>query len=159
MSSPVPPFGTADVNDDDGQVIDSFFVETDTPPPLAEAMEPIVVKGPPEEPKYTRLLGGTETIPAGGQPFRLLTADANRRELQLFAATPTADATATDYVNVADNVGSVSSALATGSGMGCQRIRPWTVAWDYDAHTGEVWVAGSNGQTASIELSWRAVTQ
>src|SRR4051812_47902597 len=43
MSHPTEPFETQDKHDDDGAVIDSFFIEVDNAPDLKAAEEPIPV--------------------------------------------------------------------------------------------------------------------
>lgn len=157
-SDPDTPDGlyVGDFKDDDAQVIDSFFIETDRP--AEPQVEAIKQRPLADSIKPTRLLADTIVLKVGDVPQMLLPADANRKSLKLVMTTPSGSATATDYVNVADNNGSVSQAQATGAGSGCSRIRAWAVDWVYDGHTGAVWVSGGNGQTLPLELSYVAVT-
>jgi hypothetical protein len=145
-----------DVRDDDAQVLDSFFIETDAP--ATPILEPIKSTPLRETPPETRILADTRVINVGDQPFRLLPADPNRKSFKIVMVTPTGSATQFDYINLSDNVGNVSQALNTGSGSGCTRVRAWAADWTLDGHTGPVWVSGSNGQTLPLEISWMAVT-
>ena len=157
MSSPVPIFGTQDLKDDDGPVIDTLFLETDAPPPIEEAMEPIRIPAPIELPRPTRLFTGTETLNTDSQPIQLVVADADRREFEIVVSTPAGAATAADYLNVASELGPVTNAQQTGSGMGVARIRPG-VPWDFDAHTGPIYISRSTALSQQLEVSWRAVS-
>jgi hypothetical protein len=145
-----------DYKDDDANVIDSFFIETDTPAtPQLEAIDQTPLKAAV---KPTRLLGDTRIINVGDQPFMLIPPDTNRKSLKMLMTTPSGSATATDYVNFADNVGNVSLALQNGTPSGVTRMRAWAVDHTLDGHTGAVWVSGSLNQTLPLEITWTAVT-
>jgi len=145
-----------DTKDDDGQVLDSQVMSVDRPAePVVEAIRQVPLEQPK---KITRLITGTRVISPGDSPMPILTPDAKRLSLKMLMTTPTGSATATDYVNFADNSGNVSQALATGAESGCTRIRAWAVDHTLDGHTGAVWIAGSLGQTLPLELTWVAVT-
>lgn len=157
-SDPDTPDGlyVGDTKDDDGPVIDSLFVETDAPAtPVVEAVKAVPLIEPTP---ITRLLTGTEIIATGGGPYMLLPPDRNRKSLKIALAVPSGTATATDYLNVADNQGAVSYAQQTGAGTGVTRIRPFAFDWVFDGHTGAVWIASGLNQTLPLELSWAAVT-
>ncbi len=157
-NDPETPDGlyVGDYKDDDPQVIDSFFIETDAPAtPQTEALK----QRPLEQPaKTTRLITGTRVVQIGDSPMQILPADVNRKSLKLLMTTPDGNATATDYINIADNNGNVSQALATGAESGCLRMRAWAVDHTMDGHTGAVYIAGSLGQTLALEVTWVAVT-
>lgn len=157
MSNPVPMFGTQNVNDDDGQVIDSFFIETDTPPPLKDAQEPIVLPEPPEIVLPTRMFAGTDVLTAASTPYMLMPADTNRVNLHLdiysFATTPSAK----DYVFIADENGKISSVMS-GASSGAFKGRH-NKGIDLDNHTGAVWIGPGPILGDNIEISWRTVTK
>jgi len=145
-----------DFKDDDGKVIDSFFIETDAPAePQIEAIKqrPLAASIKP-----TRLLNDTVTLKVGDAPVMLLPADANRKSLTMLMTTPTGSATATDYVNIADNVGNVSLAQQSGVSSGVTRMRAWATDHTLVGHTGPVWVSGSFGQTLPLEVTLAVVT-
>lgn len=159
MSNPYPIFGTQDVHDDDGQVIDSLFIETDAPPNIKDAVEPILIPVPVEPARPTRLLGGTEILDPGKSPYRLLPADADRLQLHLeVTLTSFGTATFNDYAVLGDDVGPVASAQ---SGLlttqGCIRLRPGK-SYEMDQLTGPVYIAPGNA-TSQLEVVWRAVTK
>lgn len=155
MSSPVPMFGTQDLSDDDGPVIDSLIKEVDAPPTIP--LEPIIRPTAPPIPVITRVIADTLYIQTDTTPIMILPPDPNRREFQITARTPDGAATATDYVNVADESSKVSSAKQHFNGTGCYRIWPNTDL-DLDAHTGAIYIGGSQNQTQRLEVTWRAVT-
>lgn len=105
----IPPvFGTEDLKDDDGQVIDSFFIETDTPPPLKDATEPIDKTAAIEIPRLTRIITKHQSIdPAWGTPVQLLPADFNRIGVGIRVWSPTS--VATDGIRLAADSGEVYS--------------------------------------------------
>lgn len=157
MSHPYPIFGMADNTDDDGQVIDSLLIESNSPPPIEQAIEPIPILGEVEIPKVSRILSGVEIIKTTTDPMMLLPADFQRREFQIFVSAPTGSATATDFINVSDDLGAVSNARMNNTFRNVFRIRAW-YSWDLDAHNGPIYISGSFGQTLDLEVSWRAVT-
>ncbi len=151
MSQPMP-FETADKNDDDGQVIDSFFIETDNPPPIKDAIEPIVVRALPDTAPITRMISKDQNLdPTWQGPTQLLPADAKRKSLSLYVYSPTA--VATDGVRFSDDNGA--------SWFGGKVLHNGNITLDH--HTGPLWVmdagavAGRASATVSVQM-W-AVTQ
>lgn len=157
-TNPDTPDGlyVGNTKDDDGPVIDSFFIETDAP--ATPVVEPVKAEPLVEPTPITRLFTGTEILAVGGGPYMLLPPDKNRKSLKLALAVPSGTATATDYLNIADNQGAVSYAQNTGGGAGVTRIRPYAFDWAFDGHTGAVWISSGLNQTLPLELSWAVVT-
>jgi hypothetical protein len=89
MSQPYDIFGSQKSNDDDGQVIDSFFIETDAPPDLTFATEPIPPTSKIEPVKCGRLLTGSLSMTTAvfTSPTLILPADANRKQVSLSVST------------------------------------------------------------------------
>jgi hypothetical protein len=103
------PFESQNLNDDDGAVIDSFFLETDSPPSLKELNEPIIVKTLREPAPITRLLTMSQSFdPSWPTPVQLLPADACRKSLQVSVYSPTA--ILTDGIRLSDDIGTVAKA-------------------------------------------------
>ncbi len=100
MSAPMEPFESQNVTDDDGQVLDSLFIETDAPPPLVDAQEPIVVKGIQDAPKITRLFSIEQVLQPDWDVYQILPSDANRKNLTIYVYSPTD--VANDGVRFAD---------------------------------------------------------
>lgn len=157
MSNPVPMFGTQNLSDDDGPVIDSFFVETDAPPDLKDAQEPIVIPARPEVAVPTRLMAGADVLTQTTSAYQLLPADTNRVKLHIdiysYATTPGQK----DFVYVADENGKISS-MVNGASSGGFKAR-FGKGVDLDDHTGAVWIAPGPIVADNIEVSWRAVTR
>jgi hypothetical protein len=108
MSSPVEMFGTQNLKDDDGQVIDTFLIETDAPPKLADATESITVKELDVPRKITRIISRDQVLdPAWVSATLLLPADANRKSLTVAVFSPTA--VATDGIRFSDDIGNLPS--------------------------------------------------
>lgn len=105
MSSPFEPFGSQDLKDDDGPVIDSLFKETDAPPNLKDATEPIVVRALKEPAKITRLISREFVAAIDWTVFQILPADANRESLVIRVYSPTQ--VATDGFRFSDDSGNV----------------------------------------------------
>lgn len=153
MSSPVPIFGTQNLHDDDGPVIDSLLIETDNPPDIKEATEPIEKSPDKNPPRPDRLLTGTFNVSQGGfiSPVMVLPADANRKSIILSVYSTAATPTATDFVLVASENG-----LASGNNaFNIHHGKDYTL-YDY---TGAVWAIPGPAITATIELTWVAVTR
>ena len=155
MSSPFEPFGSQDLHDDDGPVIDSFLIETDAPPNPADAPEPITVVSLPAPPKPGRLLTGSYPFTtATTSPVQILPADAKRRSLILrafsSAASPSAEV---EKLFMADENGKCAS--SSGSFV----LRHNAVPMVLTDYTGAVWVLPGSGLTAAMELTWVAVTE
>ena len=105
MSSPMLPFESQDKNDDDGQVIDSFLIETSAPPNLADALEPIVIPTPVEVPRTTRLFSKDILFDPSWNATLILPADHTRKSLNVYVYSP--DAVVTDGVRLCDEKGSM----------------------------------------------------
>lgn len=157
-SDPDTPDGlyVGDYKDDDGQVIDSFFIETDAP--AEPQVEAIRQRPLADSIKPTRMLNDTVVLKVGDAPYMLLPADANRKSLTMLMTTPSGSATASDYVNIADNVGNVSLAQQAGTTSGVTRMRAWATDHTLVGHTGPVWISGGNGQTLPLEVTVAVVT-
>lgn len=153
MSAPMEPFESQNKTDDDGAVIDSFFIETDAPPKLSDATEPILVKALQEPRKITRLISKDETIsPSWLEPYLVLPADANRKSLNILVYSPTA--VATDGVRFSDEPGNIRT--------GGKILHGDTVP--FTDHTGPVYAiacgAGANGvASAPVSLEIWSVTE
>jgi hypothetical protein len=158
MSSPVPMFGTQNLHDDDGQVIDSFLIETDSPPDIKQAIEPI--EQLPEKinvPRYTRVMSGIVLFYGGEtNPVSLVPFDDNRIKFHLDVTSAAPAPAFSDFILVADEPGKLSNPAAT-STLVAFRVHNGKGV-DLDDHTGPVWVLPGAGITGAIEVSWRAVT-
>lgn len=155
MSQP-EPFETQNKSDDDGQVIDSFFIETDSPPDLAQLNNPILVKALVDPPAITRIFSGERTIdpldPNGVNPIIILNSDARRK--YLFIRVESLSAVATDGIRISDDLGLVKSAGLVLHGKTCQM----------DPHTGQLIVypgtiTGTGLASAKVSVSWFAVSE
>lgn len=158
MSSPLPIFGSQNLTDDDAQVIDSFFIETDTPPPLKDAIETIPTPALFVPPVPTRLLTGYQVLTtAFTDPFMLLATDLNRQQFKLIVTSLAAVPTLEDYVLVADekskcNTGTTSSGTS-------QRVRTGREL-TLDVHTGAIWIMPNPAiNSPGIEVSWTSTTK
>jgi hypothetical protein len=154
MSAPMEIFESQNKKDDDGPVIDSFFIETDAPPDLKQA--PISAEQPKlDVPKpITRLLTGNTLLDNTFTVQQILPADANRKSVTLSIFSNAANPViASEYVSVADENGKVltSSAYILRHGKD-----PLTL----DGHTGPIYAVSGPGvlPAARIELSWIAIT-
>lgn len=132
MSHPVEMFGTQNLKDDDGAVIDSFFVETDAPPDMTAATEPI------EATPYTPIVVTTKILsqnflwyPGFSAPYMLLPSDENRRQFHMRVTSPTA--VATDGIRWGSDISTVKSAGILFHGQTSGAV---------DNHTGAIWVWG-----------------
>lgn len=155
MSSPFPMFGSQDLKDDDGQVIDSFLKETDAPPDLTLATEPIPKPALKQPVPKDRLLSGTLTLQSGANaypsPIMLFPADEYRESVivSVFSTAALPNAT-TEGVTVADELGKCNSALAF-------TIRPGKDPYTLINYNGALFVQALSGITASIEVTWCAI--
>ena len=159
MSDPYPVFGSQNLKDDDGAVIDSFFTETDTPPDIRAAIDPTPTPSLPELPKITRLLTGHEILFQAGvrtSPYMLLPADKNRVQLTLdlrsYAATPTVE----DFVFFADEVSKMN--IGTGTSGTAARLYPSDTPNNLDHHTGAIWILPSPTITGNILITYWSTT-
>lgn len=158
MSSPLesPDFKNlylGDTRDDDGTVIDSFLIETDTPAtPVTEPISPAPLITPPS---WGRLLTGSFVVTTALlAPWMVLPADTRRKSVTLsalsLAASPTAYA---EYVQLSDENGKV---LGMSGGYNLRHGKDPLVLMGY---TGPLYVFPAATITAGIEISWIAVTE
>ena len=152
MSSPMTPFESQNVKDDDGSVIDSFFIESDTPPDLKFATQPIPVDVLEDPVKNTRIISKDELIDyTWTTPYAVLPADANRKSLNVYVYSPTA--VATDGVRLSDENGTIYTAG--------KLLHNGTIELTH--HTGALWVlpcgaAAGNTASAPVRLQVWSVT-
>lgn len=156
MSDPYPIFGSQNLHDDDGAVIDSFFVAVDNPPDLRLGEQPITVPEVVEPVEPTRLITGYRLMTAGDRPLMVLPADARRVGLNLRAISTFATPTYNDSVFVADD----QSKLGYIAGDASQ-ARPLinTHSLDLDNHTGAVFATPGPNVQGPILLMWTATTK
>lgn len=162
MSEPTfVPLNTGDKNDDDGQVIDSLLIETNTPPePLPDAsVDPQRAKVRPR--KTGRLLTGTWFVPpgwhvnnGGSGPTLVLPADPDRKTFRIQVVSPTAG----DYIVIADDAGKLQGVDMFGGA----RIYATTTGnqRDIDNHTGPLYIVPAAANNAlGCYVSYWAVTE
>jgi hypothetical protein len=153
VSNPYPIFGSQDLKDDDGQVIDSFLIETDAPPDLKDAIEPVSQPTLPTPKKSTRLITSDTTIDPTWDGYQALPADPNRQSITIRVYSPTA--VATDGVRIASEK---SELLTAGKILHGQDTSVFA------NHTGAIWIitcgGGTNGRaSAPVSLQTWAVTE
>jgi hypothetical protein len=150
MSYPGPiipeVFGTQDKHDDDAQVIDSFFIETDVPPDLKPAAQTIDAPDVEVIKPCTRFLTGELNVDPTWGPTMVLPADAKRKGMEIKVFSP--NATLTDGVRVASEIG--------GLGMAGKVFHGQSMSNALDNHTGAVWIqgfgaSGSNAFVVTVE--------
>ncbi len=148
MSEPTfRPLNTGDTSDDDGAVIDSFFVETNNAPERVAdvAVVPTVARPVPTN----RLMTGSLTVSnTWTDATMLLPADQNRKHLEI-RVNGTVDV---DFIRVSDESGKLNS--DTGAGRVYANQAPFIL----DDYTGAVWVSAV-GSTGSPVVSWWGVTR
>jgi len=140
----IPPvFGTENLKDDDGAVIDSFFIETDAPPPLKDAVEPIDNPALPKLKPLTKILTKHQLVdPQWGQsPIQLLPGDVRRKGVGVRVFSPTA--VATDGIRLASDIGEVNSAGVIFHGQ----VDPSNSLND---HNGPIYVMGYSSVTGGV---------
>lgn len=156
MSQPLDFFSTANLEDDDGQVIDSLLVEVDNPPDLREAVEPITIPETVVPTPVTRLIGGYIQFPqTTGAPTMLLQADKNRKSLHLRCLSSSATPSVADSVFISDELSKIQ--YVSGPGTSATPIYNG-VSVSLDEHTGALWAAPAPTLSGSITLTWVAVT-
>lgn len=162
MSSPLPIFGSQDLKDDDGQVVDSFLIETDAPPDLKQVVEPIPVLTPVAQKFPTTLVTGFQIVTAGmTDPFPLFPPDLNRVFGKVRITSLNATPDLNQWVLVATDKSLLTNDAATGinarSGVSYRARQGQAI--DIDSHTGGLWVVGNASiATEGIEVSWILVT-
>lgn len=151
MSQPYEIFGSENLKDDDAAVIDSFFIETDSPPNLKDVHSPIIVKVL-EDPKVTtRLFSREINFDPTWSTTLVLPADNNRKSLYLRVQSPTA--VATDGIRFSDENGNILTGGKVLHGFDAPFV----------SHTGAIYgIACGNGTngaaSATVSLSIWAVT-
>lgn len=142
------------VDDDDGRVIDSFFVERDNPPPTEPSTPAVLVTDPPRHrPDATRTMTGNQTMVNTFAPFQLLPRDERRKSVTLLVTGATTDVLiwADDVTKLMSPDGSITppqaAIIPAGSG-------PYVI----DGHNGPVCVGVLPGNAGAIRLSWHTVT-
>lgn len=154
MSAPVPgadtrPLFTGDNNDDDGQVIDNFLIETDTPPtPVIEHISPAPLIAPKAA---TILRTGSYLLNLSYSAIKMISADVNRKELRLEGYSTVAAPTFVEYALVAFDAGLLTDSSAYHLRHG-EKL-------NLDEHTGDVYILPVSTITAAFEVSYIAVTQ
>lgn len=163
MSSPFPSehatFGNlhvGDTSDDDPQVIESLFIETDTPPAVDQVTEqygePLTKPVP-----VTRLITGRQTFNVGDLPVQIVPADSERQQLTIRGqswVTPTSNVDPTkDFVLMAYDKGIIS----LGVNSSAKTFRSGENI-SLDEHTGEVWFGPQSALQGAFEITWIAVT-
>jgi hypothetical protein len=156
MSAPIADetFGllhVGDTKDDDAQVVDSFLIETDAPPPLViEAID----TAPLVKPKPATVLRTGSVLlalpAAAWAPYKVMVADINRQELRLEGFSSLAAPTFEDYALVAYDPG----LLTAQSGYRLRHGEKLTL----DSHTGDLYVLINPLATGTFEVSWVGVT-
>jgi hypothetical protein len=160
VSNPMMPFESANKTDDDGQVIDSFFIETDTPPNILNALKELNsgLREALKAPRITsRMLAGNMSFGIGlnyfAAPTMILPSDANRTSITLSvfsnAGTPGA---LVEYLSLADDGGKCLTSAAMNLRHG--RNDPVSLS----GYTGPIFVQLSPAATAAMEITWLAVT-
>lgn len=151
LSHPMEPFESQNVHDDDGTVLDSLFVETDNPPPIKDAQQPIIVRVLPDTAPTTRMISGDQTLdPTWNEPTFILAADAHRKSLNVYVYSPSG--VSTDGVRIVDERGSVLSKAG-------KLLHNCNI--NLDGHTGAVWAidTGTSGRaSAVVSLQYWSVT-
>lgn len=154
MSSPVPIFGTQDLHDDDGQVIDSFAIEVDNAPDLKPAVTPVPAPEVENPAPATKLLTTSYTLDSTAAPIRVFPDDPNRKGLTIKVVSPTG--VATDGIRVASDIGLLSTAGRVFSGQQLSDALMNHTGCIYIVPTGN---GGSgNGVSAPIVVEAWAVT-
>lgn len=139
------PLHTGRTDDDDAQVIDDFFIETDAP------AEPIVEPLPPSEPVPTkvpnRLITGAQSVlTTWNDPWLALPADINRESLTLLNHTAGATPDATFYIQYASDPGLVATGARLYTGDSVTLV----------GYTGPIYVRAVVG---TCVFSWTAATK
>jgi hypothetical protein len=156
MSSPVEIFGTQNLHDDDGAVIDSMFVETSNPPDIRAAEEPLNLPAEVEPTKYTRMIDGFIVFTStSNQPIQALPADKNRKNLTIRVYSQFATPNFNDCVFVADDLGKMSYLSGTSTNASPMMHGHFITI---DDHTGPLFFAPGPNIQGPIMAMWTAVT-
>lgn len=150
MSAPLPIFGSQNLNDDDGAVIDSFLIETDVPPtPVGEPIPPTAAI---EIPTFTRTLTGTDVVTTATTTYQLLPADNSRLFIALDVYSQAAAPTIEDYIIWADENNKVNFRMTQGRIRHNKRL-------ELTGHTGAIWIAPGAAITGPIEVTYWSITK
>ena len=161
MSHPYEIFGSQNVHDDDGPVIDSFLIETDAPP--KPEPEPIPATPDDKPIRTTRILSGFALYDITQvEPFQLLPPDANRQQFEMRVTSQAGTPTLADYILWSDEKGKLQlpadGSLPNTGQYGRVHTTP-APPLTLDVHTGAIWVRINPLQTAIMEISWWATTK
>jgi hypothetical protein len=142
----IPPvFGTENLKDDDGQIIDEFFIETDTPPPLKDATEPIDKTAAIDIPRITRIITKTQLVdPTWSTPIQLLPSDSKRHGVGIRVWSP--GLVATDGIRLSSDLGEVYSAGVILHGQ----VPPGDALSE---HTGPLYATAANLTTTGVGIA------
>lgn len=156
MSDLTAMFETQNVKDDDGQVIDSFLIETDSPPPLKDATQPIDSIKTETIPDVGRLFTVTQLVMPGWAPWSALVEDFNRKHLYI-SCFPTALTPALlDQILYADEAGKLSNTSAMGAGI---IFTSQVIERTIDDYTGPLYISPGPNLVSPIWVSVTAVTK
>lgn len=161
MSHPFEVFGSQNLKDDDGQVIDSLLIETDAPP--TPVLEPIPPTPELKPIPCTRILTGTMTMDASMvEPILLFAADTNRQQFRLDVLSNFATPVNADYVLVADEKSKLQLPVDGSVMPGGLMFRVHhNHSLILDVHTGAIWIRPnpliSGGST--IEATYVSTTK
>jgi len=158
MSDLAAIFSTQKYPNDDGtydsDIIESYDKETDAPPNLSDAIEPIPIPVLPPLPEPTRMIAREQIVDPLVilSPVMILPADANRVSIYLRVYSPTA--VATDGVRIAGTNGETPSGPKVLAGND----------WPVNDHTGAIWVYpcvanGTGVASAPVAVEYWAVTR
>lgn len=156
MSSPFPMFGSQDLTDDDGAVIDSFLIETDAPP--KPEPEPIPILGKPTPTYPLRLVTGFQIVDSNiTEPFPLFVPDTYRQFCKIRITSLNVTPDLNQYVLLASEKSYVQGVTAR-SGWAYRARNLHDLA--LDGYTGAIWVVGNALiATEGIEVSWILTTK
>ncbi len=157
MSNPYPIFGSQDLHDDDGAVIDSLLIETDTPPNPADAPQPITNPVLQNPEKWDRLLSVQQIVQVGWDAVSVLPSDPKRHSLTIYVnsigSTP-GTPIATDGIRLADDRGNMLQAgrLLHGQTISINYKGPLSVI-------GTGGVSANDGNTGPVSVEIWSVTE
>jgi len=151
MSNPVPIFGTQDLHDDDAKVIDDYLIETDAPPNMDAAKQPI------EQDIHTPIAVTSRLEPCGElvltptmDPVQIFWPDKNRKHCYIRVYSPTT--VATDGIRFGEN--------RPKSMTGARLLH--SNAPTIDDYTGSMWVypqaVTGVANSANVNVEYWAVT-